>query len=163
MPPTNNPNMEMLQVAVDRLGPLVDDLVFLGGCATGLLLTDPAAPPIRITRDVDAMVEVATLASYHNFNEKLRKRGFSEDTDPDAPICRWQSESIVLDIMPTDPELLGFGNQWFGRAFKQPAIRVCHQEHKFGCCPHPILWQRKSRRLIFVGVVIFFSAGMSKI
>jgi hypothetical protein len=90
MAPTNNPNMEMLQVAVDRLGPLVDDLVFLGGCATGLLLTDPAAPPIRITRDVDVLVEVATLASYHNFNENLRKRGFSEDTDPDAPICRWQ-------------------------------------------------------------------------
>jgi hypothetical protein len=112
-----NPNIEMLEIAVERLGKLIDDVVFLGGCATGLLLTDPAAPPIRATRDVDVMVEVASLAGYHSFNEKLRRRGFKEDSSPEAPICRWQSERIILDVMPTDPELLGFGNQWFARAF----------------------------------------------
>jgi len=32
-------------------------MVFLGGCATGLLITDTAAPPIRVTRDVDAIVQ----------------------------------------------------------------------------------------------------------
>ena len=143
MPPTNNPNMEMLQVAVDRLGPLVDDLVFLGGCATGLLLTDPAAPPIRITRDVDVMVEVATLTSYHKFNEKLRKRGFSEDTSPDAPICRWQSESIVLDVMPTDPELLGFGNQWFGKAFKSAHSQSLPSGTKIRVLPAPYFMATK--------------------
>lgn len=57
-----NPNIEMLEIAVERLGKLIDEVVFLGGCATGLLLTDPAAPPIRVTRDVDVMVEVASLA-----------------------------------------------------------------------------------------------------
>jgi hypothetical protein len=117
MPKVDNPNIEMLEVAVERLGILVDDVVFLGGCATGLLLTDPAAPPIRITRDVDVMVEVTTLADYHNFNEKLRRHGFREDRSPEAPICRWQFGSIFLDVMPTDPELLGFGNQWFARGF----------------------------------------------
>ena len=50
-----NPNLEILTTAVEQLGELVDELVFLGGCATGLLITDPAAPPIRITRDVDAI------------------------------------------------------------------------------------------------------------
>jgi hypothetical protein len=52
-----NPNLEILTTAVEQLGELVDELVFLGGCATGLLITDPAAPPIRITRDVDAIVQ----------------------------------------------------------------------------------------------------------
>ncbi len=108
-----NPNIEMLEAAVERLGSLSDELVFLGGCATGLLITDPAAPPLRVTRDVDVMVEVATLAGYHKFNEKLRKRGFVEDRRPEAPICRWQAGEIILDVMPTDPALLGFGNIWF--------------------------------------------------
>lgn len=51
-----NPNLEILELAVAQLGPLVDDMVFVGGCATGLLLTDLAAPPIRQTRDVDVIV-----------------------------------------------------------------------------------------------------------
>ncbi|BBO88953.1 hypothetical protein [Desulfosarcina ovata] len=118
MPDPNNPNLLMLEMAAEKLGPLVDVVVFLGGCATGLLITDPAAPPLRVTRDVDVIVEVASLSSYHRFSSKLRKRGFVEDSSPGAPICRWLSRSLVLDVMPTDPDLLGFGNQWFERAFK---------------------------------------------
>jgi len=37
-----NPNIEILEIAVDALGPLAHEMVFLGGCATGLLLTDVA-------------------------------------------------------------------------------------------------------------------------
>ena len=48
-----NPNLEKLMLAVDQLGQLADERVFLGGCATGLLITDPAAPPIRVTQYVD--------------------------------------------------------------------------------------------------------------
>lgn len=44
-----NPNLEILEAAVELLDELADRLVFLGGCATGLLLTDIAAPPIRAT------------------------------------------------------------------------------------------------------------------
>lgn len=47
-----NPNLDILIRAVDQLGDLADDMVFVGGCATGLLITDQAAPPIRITKDV---------------------------------------------------------------------------------------------------------------
>jgi hypothetical protein len=118
MPDPNNPNLLILEMAAEKLGPLVDVVVFLGGCATGLLITDPAAPPLRVTRDVDVIVEVASLSGYHRFSSKLRKRGFVEDSSPGAPICRWFSGGLVLDVMPTDPDLLGFGNQWFERAFK---------------------------------------------
>ena len=61
-----NPNLEILTAAVEQLGELVDELVFLGGCATGLLITDPEAPPIRITRDVDAIVQAMSLSDYHD-------------------------------------------------------------------------------------------------
>lgn len=112
-----NPNLQILEMAVVHLGPLADDMVFLGGCATGLLLTDVAAPPIRATQDVDVITEVASLGDYHRLSSQLRKRGFKEDQSPDAPICRWVAADVVLDVMPTKPEILGFGNEWY-----QPAL-----------------------------------------
>lgn len=118
-----NPNIRILELAVERLGSLANDMVFLGGCATGLLITDPAAPPIRATQDVDVITEVASLAAYHRLSQRLREQGFTEDQSPDAPICRWVSAGVVLDVMPTDPEILKFGNEWYGPALKV-AVRV---------------------------------------
>lgn len=60
-----NPNLEILEYAVAQLGELADAMVFVGGCATGLLITDPAAPPIRITRDEDAIVQVVSKDGYY--------------------------------------------------------------------------------------------------
>ena len=115
-----NPNIEILEIAVGLLGPLLDKVVFLGGCATGLLLTDTAAPPIRATRDVDVITEVASMPDYYQLSDKLRERGFSEDQSGDALICRWQAKGILLDVMPTDPELLGWeANEWY-----QPALEA---------------------------------------
>ncbi|WP_197722158.1 hypothetical protein [Sulfuriflexus mobilis] len=103
-------------LAVDQLGELADEMVFLGGCATGLLITDPAAPPIRVTRDVDAIVQVVSRADYYQLSEKLRARGFTEDISDDAPICRWVADNIILDVMPIDTQILGFGNKWYAPA-----------------------------------------------
>jgi len=35
-----NPNIDILELAVHQLDVLADEMVFLGGCATGLLITD---------------------------------------------------------------------------------------------------------------------------
>ncbi len=108
-----NPNIEILMVAVDKLGPLKDEMVFLGGCATGLLVTDPAAPSVRPTMDVDVITEVTSLGDYYKLSEKLRQRGFAEDKSEGAPVCRWKLGDTILDVMSTNRELLGFGNQWY--------------------------------------------------
>ena len=102
-----NPNLEIMQLAVEQLGELVNEMVFLGGCATGLLITDPAAPSIRVTRDVDAIVQITSLIEYSRLSKKLRAQGFREDISEDALICRWVAENVILDIMPTDPKILG--------------------------------------------------------
>ena len=112
----SNPNLPLLELAVDSLGPLVNELVFLGGCATGLLINDSAAPPIRETVDVDVIVQVLSKGEYYQFSERLRKQGFKEDTSDDAPVCRWTNGQVVLDVMPTDPSVLGFGNEWYAPA-----------------------------------------------
>jgi hypothetical protein len=112
-----NPNIEIIEEAMALLGALAGEVVCLGGCATGLLLTDPAAPSPRVTYDVDVIVEVGSLSAYYRFSERLKQNGFVEDTGPEAPICRWRAGRIILDVMPTDPKVLGFGNVWFARAF----------------------------------------------
>ena len=84
-----DPNLALLELIAGALGPLRERFVFVGGCTTGMLVTDVAAPPVRATRDVDVIVEVLTLADYHALERELEKAGFSHDRSPEAPICRW--------------------------------------------------------------------------
>lgn len=111
-----NPNLVILNLAVEQLGDLADEMVFLGGCATGLLITDPAAPPIRMTRDVDAIVQVVSQGEYYQLSDRLRASGFKEDTGDGAPVCRWVTDKVILDVIPTDTKILGFGNKWYAPA-----------------------------------------------
>ena len=74
-----DPNLAMLERIAEALGPLRHRMVLLGGCATGLLLTDPAAAPIRATRDVDMIVETSGRSDYFKLEEELTKRGFRHD------------------------------------------------------------------------------------
>ena len=50
-----NPNLEMLRLAVMRLGELADELVFVGGSTTGLFITDVALADNRPTKDIDVI------------------------------------------------------------------------------------------------------------
>ena len=101
-----NPNLQILEMVAERLGSLADDMVLVGGCATGLLLTDAAAPPIRATQDVDVITEVASLQDYHRLSGQLRKRGFKEDQRPDAHICgAVGTTSLVGNAALTQPTI----------------------------------------------------------
>ena len=79
-----DPNIELFTGIAEALGELRDQMVFLGGCATALLITDPAAAPVRATQDVDAIVGVVSLADYHRLGEALRDKGFSQTLLPAA-------------------------------------------------------------------------------
>jgi len=112
-----NPNLNLLEAAVRVLEPLLDDLVFVGGCATGLLITDPAADGVRPTTDVDAIVEVASYGEYVTLSERLRAVNLREDHSENAPTCRWRHGDLAIDVMPTDERILGFSNRFY-----KPAI-----------------------------------------
>jgi hypothetical protein len=109
----NSPNLAMLRQVAIRLRPLLGEVVFLGGCATDILITDPAAPTVRPTTDVDVIAEISSMADYYALAERMRSLGFQEDTSDGAPICRWHVDNFHLDVMPTDPSILGFGNRWY--------------------------------------------------
>ena len=116
-------NLNLLTGVAERLKPLLADVVFVGGCMTGLLITDKAAADVRATIDVDVIVELATYAEYASFSERLRDLGFREDASPNAPICRWLIEDMILDVMPTEEKLLGFSNRWYGDALSSARER----------------------------------------
>jgi predicted nucleotidyltransferase len=111
-----------LEIAAGLLGPILDEVVFVGGATVHLWLTDPGAPPARATEDVDVICEVASRAEYYRLGEKLRERGLEEAAG--APVlCRWQSvePQLILDVMPTDPNILGFSNPWYEEAISTAA------------------------------------------
>jgi hypothetical protein len=101
-----------------RLKSMLPEIVFVGGCTTGLLITDPAASPVRATDDVDVIVEIASYAEYARFSKRLRDLGFSEDSSEGSPICRWLIDQMKLDVMPTDETILGFSNRWYKPAME---------------------------------------------
>lgn len=51
--------------------------------------------------------------------------------------CRWFADDLVLDLMPTDPSILGFSNRWYSPALKhaQP-IRVGQVEIRVATAPY---------------------------
>ena len=112
------PNLDLLESAAQKLRPLLPKIVFVGGCATGLLITDPGAAPVRRTYDVDVISEIVSYADYAMFSERLRALGFTEDSREGAPLCRWQHGELVLDVMPLDASILGFSNRWYADALR---------------------------------------------
>jgi len=118
-----NHNLDLLVQAARLLEPLLDELVFVGGCTTALLITDKAAAEVRPTYDVDAIAEITSYAAYADFSARLRKTGFTEDTSEGAPICRWRQKKTILDVMPLDEKILGFSNRWYRPAMESAEER----------------------------------------
>jgi hypothetical protein len=112
----NDPNLRLLEAAVRLLQPLLDELVFVGGCATGLLITDPAAGGIRPTKDVDTITQAASYAEYATLSDRLRALKLNEDHREGAPTCRWRYGELTIDVMPIDEKVLGFTNRWYAAA-----------------------------------------------
>ncbi|MCP9899373.1 hypothetical protein KBZ12_00105 [Cyanobium sp. Cruz CV13-4-11] len=55
---------------------------------------------------------------------QLRERGFQEDTRPGAPLCRWRIEEVILDLMPSQGEMLGFSNRWYPLAVESAQLQM---------------------------------------
>lgn len=113
----NDPNIRLVEHLTSYLGDLRNEVVFVGGCAAGLLVTDQARPPVRPTKDVDVVTEITSRGAYQYLAERLRSLGFEEDADSGIT-CRWIVGGVQVDIMPTDADILGFSNRWYPKAIE---------------------------------------------
>lgn len=109
----DDPNLPYLRHIAEALGELREQVVFVGGAVAGLLVTDPLADPVRATRDVDAVVN-ASRVLFHRIEAQVAERGFARDVSSDV-ICRWvhKASGVLFDLMPVQPEVLGFSNRWY--------------------------------------------------
>jgi hypothetical protein len=67
------PNFALTEGVARQLGPLLPEFVFVGGCATGLLITDTGSAPVRITRDVDVIVKLSSYQEYMQLTGPLKR------------------------------------------------------------------------------------------
>ena len=110
-------NIQMLEVVAQALGPnLCQEVAFVGGCTTALLLTDEfSREEVRYTDDVDLVVHLTGYAQWQKLVEQLQQKGFKQSPLDDV-ICRLRLGELKVDFMPEDAEtadLLGCNNRWF--------------------------------------------------
>ena len=119
MSETYNQLLAMIETVARALGDdLLPNVAFVGGCTTGLLLTDDfTRESVRATDDVDLIVNVMGYGQWHQLKEQLKEKGFSESMEDDV-ICRLRLGELQVDIMPDDASVLGFSNRWYAEALK---------------------------------------------
>lgn len=112
-----NRHEAMLIRVAQALGPeLLGKVAFVGGCTTGLFLTDAfTKEQVRYTDDVDLIIDVIGRLGWHQFEAQLRRRGFTDDQEV---ICRMRLGNLKVDFMPPDSDILGFSNRWYAWALK---------------------------------------------
>lgn len=114
-------NITRIKAVYNALEEMASEVVFVGG-ATVSLYTDRPGGETRPTEDVDILVEVAHYSGYASVEEKLRAKGFVNDVESRV-ICRYKVNGIIVDVMPTSEDILGFSNRWYKQAF-QNAVQV---------------------------------------
>jgi predicted nucleotidyltransferase len=107
-------NYALIETVADGLGDeLLAEVAFVGGCTTAMLVTDPAVlDDIRFTDDVDLVIELAGIGAWHQLIERLAARGF-RITGEDEVNCRFRYNGVIVDVMPSDAQVLGYTNRWF--------------------------------------------------
>lgn len=99
---------------------LCDEMTFVGGCATSLLITDEFTKEnVRHTDDVDLIVSALTYSDFNNLQERLKRKGFvirMPNYDEDIPACAMFLGDLRVDFMPNNERVLGFTNRWYQEA-----------------------------------------------
>ena len=123
---SHHTNKVRIKAVANALGELNEKVVFVGG-ATISLYPDRPVFEIRPTDDVDVIIEIVNYAGRTALEEKLRSIGFTHDIESGV-ICRYHTQGIIVDIMPTDDPSIGFTNRWYPEGFAQ-AVNYDIDEH----------------------------------
>jgi hypothetical protein len=113
-------NRALFESVVRLLVPVLDELVFVGGCTTGLFITDSAAGGIRPTRDVDAIVACAARRLHHirvggrraaSSTRPVSLRRFARLAGPEARAIAEGVNGDERECQATPSRRLGRGHQ----------------------------------------------------
>ena len=110
-----HPQIRNLERVAAVLAGVPERFVFTGGATICLYVDEVLQDELRPTLDVDCVVEIFSRAEYYTLAERLRDLGLEECTEPDAPLCRWRYQDLIVDVMPCDAGVLA---------------RISHKENK---------------------------------
>ena len=116
-----------IKVVYDALEELANEVVFVGG-ATVALYADRPSGEARPTDDVDILVELMHYRDYAAIEERLRSKGFTNDTESGV-ICRYRAQGIIVDVMPTGENTLGFTNSWYEQGYATAVTHVLDEHY----------------------------------
>lgn len=105
-------NIEVIRKVAVGLQELRQRMVFVGGATLSLYADDPAADAVRPTSDIDLSVSLAGYGEWSVLQERLQELKFYPDPESKV-ICRFTYAGITIDVMPDDPNILGFTNPWY--------------------------------------------------
>lgn len=108
-------NLIRLIAVNNALGELKEKVVYVGG-ATVSLYADRTTFEVRPTDDVDVIIEILNYNHRSLIENKLRDLGFENDITSSI-VCRYKIQGIIVDIMPTLPDTIGFANIWYHEGF----------------------------------------------
>ena len=120
-------NITRIKAVYDALEELAAEVIFIGGAVVSLYADRPSLE-IRPTDDVDILIELLDYNGYAAIEEKLRKKGFVNDI-ASGVVCRYIINGIIVDVMPTDENILGFSNKWYPEAFKNAGYFMLDVNH----------------------------------
>jgi len=110
---------KMIETVATALGDdLLKKVAFVGGCSTGLLMSDEFSKEgVRYTDDVDLIINLVGYSNWVTLQEELGKKGFVVSMDDDVN-CRMRLGELKVDFMPDDPKILGYSNKWYAKALQ---------------------------------------------
>lgn len=115
---------EVLREILRDLGAFQEEMVFTGGLVLPMYLEIEPCTRLRPTYDADAVVARATFTGWASLQADLMNVGFIPVSEPHTPICRMRTPGgYLLDVLPVDPEVLGFGNRWFRPGFEGAIVK----------------------------------------
>ncbi len=121
-------NITRIKAISNALGPLGQEVVFVGGATISLYL-EQLGPEVRPTNDIDVVIELLSYTSFAALEEKLRSIGFVNDLTAKIT-CRYTYQGITVDIMPTDEKILGFSNRWYRGGYKNSMDYWIDDQHR---------------------------------
>jgi len=111
-------NLKSIKIISDVLDDINNDVIYVGGAVVSLYIDDPAADDIRPTKDIDIVLEIASLKELEELRTVLVERGF-EQTHEDNVLCRFRYADIKVDVMATKSIDWAPGNKWFEAGFNE--------------------------------------------
>lgn len=105
-------NLAIVEKVAIALEELKNEMVFVGGAVISLYADDSSADEIRPTKDIDLTIRLKTYLSLTKMQERLTELKFFPDPFG-VSVCSYKFEDILVDIMPSDTNVIGNTNRWY--------------------------------------------------